>query len=60
VTDQPNTTPKTFDEWMSQLRALFMTEAPGYISTADDDWREFYEDGCSPREALYEDLRNGL
>jgi len=49
-----------FASWMQALRDIVAKECPGYGVIHPDDWREYFEEGLSPREALREDLRSGL
>lgn len=48
-----------FDVWLSRLRHL----APDFgfyeNEIEPDDWRDFYEDGLSPHDALVADLGQG-
>lgn len=46
----------TWEEWLDELR---QTAVPYSWPIGDPEaWREFYNDGYSPREAIEEDISN--
>lgn len=60
----------TFDKWMLELQRTAIEDfgfgADSHAASSmtieapeAEEWREFYNDGLSPKEALLEDFRNG-
>ncbi len=51
----------TFEQWLEALDAAALTAGfKGRIvkDTGDDCWRDYYDDGYTPRAALAEDLHH--
>jgi len=44
----------TFDEWFADVKEL--AKEYDWPVGNPEDWREFYDDGYSPREAILEDI----
>jgi hypothetical protein len=55
----------TFEEWLGRLVAVLSSDygdahAFQNVNEAKDAWREFYDDGYSPAQAVAEDTAAGL
>lgn len=48
-----------FDNWWKELKNLYTEFYPSLsLSEKDrDDWRDYYEDGFSPREAIFDEVQ---
>ena len=46
----------TFEEWLKRLAAYAEKHFPFYLPVDAGDWRDYYDDGYSPEEAVSEDL----
>lgn len=49
----------TYDDWKAQVRATLKHQLDWdeyHLKTDSVDWRAFYDDGLTPREAVLESL----
>ena len=49
----------TFDDWIKELIQIRKDSLVVEVEMAKDAWKEYYEDGYSPAEALSEDASYG-
>ena len=49
----------SFEEWMSDLRHLAPEFGYFWNELETEDWRDFFEDGLTPRDAFIADLAQG-
>lgn len=49
---------QSYENWLEELRRLMVEQgiATEFITLSADCWRWYYEDGCTPKEALADDL----
>lgn len=56
-----------FAQWLDELQHIFMTgygyseiEAVNYVHDQPEAWRDYFDDGYTPRQAAAEDTAAGL